>query len=194
MKAHRIQRGLILIALIRCVAALFPQPASCQMMVGPEPPEMMNHEMEGRLDLPLFLRSADLSPDQRAQVNRILDSNHPAFARLFDQIHQQRQQLDNKLFTPGAVDTAAVEKISQSLSQLQAQLADLELKTMLEIRALMTPAQLNRVIDFHRRLESLHQQMHELMDGHNPPGLFDRRHGPHPPGPPPMGIEPPPGE
>jgi Spy/CpxP family protein refolding chaperone len=159
------------------------------MMLGPEPPEMMNNEMAGGLDLPLFLRGANLAPDQRAQVNRILDSNHPAFARLFDQIHQQRQQLDDKLFTPGPVDTAEVEKISQSLAQLQAQLADLELKTMLQIRALMTPAQLNRVADFHQRLESLHQQMRLLMQENGPPGPLG---GAHPPGPPPMG--PPPGE
>ena len=124
---------------------------------------MMDNGMAGGLDLPLFLRSANLAPDQRAQVNRILDSNHPAFARLFDQIHEQRQQLDDKLFTPGPVDTAVVERLSQSLAQLQAQLADLELKTMLQIRGLMTPAQLNRIADFHRRLESLHQQMRELM-------------------------------
>jgi Spy/CpxP family protein refolding chaperone len=191
MKAHRMQRGLILIALIGCLVALFPRPASSQMMVGPEPPEM-NDEMGGGLDLPLFLRSGNLTPDQRAQVNRILDRNHPAFAGLFGQIHQQRQQLDDKLFTPGPVDTTAVEKISQSLSQLQAQLADLELKTMLQIRALMTPAQLSRVADFHHRLESLHQQMHELMEENGPPGPFHGPHGPHLPGPPPMG--PPPGE
>jgi Spy/CpxP family protein refolding chaperone len=191
MKAPRIQRRFALIALIGCLIPLFARPASSQMMVGPEPPEM-NNEMAGGLDLPLFLRSANLAPDQRAQVSRILDSNHPAFARLFDQIHEQRQQLDDKLFTPGPVDTAMVERLSQSLAQLQAQLADLELKTMLQIRALMTPAQLNRIADFHRRLESLHQQMRELMQENRPPGPYGGPHGPHPSGPPPMG--PPPGE
>jgi Spy/CpxP family protein refolding chaperone len=191
MKAPRIQRRFALIALIGCLIALFARPASSQMMVGPEPPEM-NNEMAGGLDLPLFLRSANLAPDQRAQVSRILDSNHPAFARLFDQIHEQRQQLDDKLFTPGPVDTAMVERLSQSLAQLQAQLADLELKTMLQIRALMTPAQLNRIADFHRRLESLHQQMRELMQENRPPGPYGGPRGPHPSSPPPMG--PPPGE
>lgn len=192
MKTLRTRPHLALIALVGCLLALFSRPASSQMMVGPEPPEMMNNEMAGGLDLPLFLRSANLTPDQRGQVNRILDGNHAAFARLFGQIHQQRQQLDDKLFAPGPVDEAAAERTSQSIAQVQAQLADLELKTMLQIRALMTPAQLNRVADFHHRLESLHQQMRELMQQDMPPGPLGGPHGPHPPGGPPMG--PPPGE
>jgi Spy/CpxP family protein refolding chaperone len=181
-----------LIGLAGCLLAMFQRPASSQMMVGPEPPEMMSNETTGGLDLPLFLRGADLAPGQRAQVNRILDSNHPAFARLFGQIHQQRQQLDDELFAPGPVDSADVEKVSQSIAQLQAQLADLELKTVLQIRALMTPAQLDRVAEFHHRLESLHQQMHQLMQENMPPGPLGGPLGSHAPGPPPMG--PPPGE
>ena len=187
MRDFRVQRCLVMMALIACLLALFPRRASSQMMVGPEPAEMMDNEMAGGPDLPLFLRSANLTPEQHAQVKKIFDSNHPAFARLFDQIRQQRQQLDDRLFAPGPVDEAVVEKTSQSLAQLQGQLADLELKTMLQIRTLMTPAQLNRVADFHRRLESLHQQMHELMQQNTPLGPIGGPPGPHPPGPPPMG-------
>ncbi len=194
--SHHLELRLASVALMLCLFALAPRSASGQMMLGPDP-EMMDNGMNGGgPDLPLFLRSANLAPDQREHVKQILDSNHPAFARLFAQLHQQRQQLDDKLFAAGPLDPAEMARASEQLSQLQGQLAKLELQTMLQIRALLTPAQLTRVADFHRKLESLHQQMRALMQENVPPGPFaGPPRGPHPPGPPmgpPMGPPGPP--
>jgi Spy/CpxP family protein refolding chaperone len=181
---HHLELRLASVALMLCLVALAPRSASGQMMLGPDP-EMMDNGMSGGPDLPLFLRSANLAPDQRAHVKQILDGNHPAFARLFGQIHQQRQQLDDRLFAAGPVDPAEMARASQQLAQVQGQLAQLELQTMLQIRALLTPAQLTRVADFHRKLESLHQQMRALMQENMPPGPFaGPPGGPHPPRPP----------
>jgi Spy/CpxP family protein refolding chaperone len=178
-------QGLGLTAVLAGLITLLPQMASAQMMAGPGP-DMMEGGPMGGPDLPMFLRSADLRPDQRAQAQRILDHNHPAFANLFDQIHATKQQLDDQLFTAGPLNTAGVEKCSKQIAQLQAQLADLELQTALQIRALLTPGQLNRVAEFHGKLERLHQQMHDLMQENMPP--------PGPPGPPPGPPPPFPGE
>jgi Spy/CpxP family protein refolding chaperone len=160
--------------------AMLACPVSAQMVMGG--PEEMEHEPAGP-DLPMFLQSANLRPDQRAQAHQILARNHPAFAHLFDQIHTCKQQLDDQLFATGPINSAGLETLSRRSAQLQAQLADLELQTALQIRALLTPAQLKRVAEFHSKLESLHEQIHDLMEANLPP-----RGG----GPPAAGVEAPP--
>ncbi|HTT76129.1 MAG TPA: hypothetical protein VMF50_09150, partial [Candidatus Binataceae bacterium] len=74
MKAALTQPRLISIALIGCLLALFPPPASSQGQVWiSHGPEMMDDVMGGGPDFPLFLHSANLTPEQRAQVQKILD-------------------------------------------------------------------------------------------------------------------------
>jgi Spy/CpxP family protein refolding chaperone len=181
-------RRFTLAAVVLGLLAFLPLRASTQMMAGPLPDMMGEGAPGGGPDLPMFLRGASLRPDQRAQAQRILDRSHPAFARLFDQIHTSKQQLGDQLFAPGTVNSASLENTSRQLAGLQAQLADLELQTALQIRALLTPDQLSRVAEFHQKVESLHRQMHDLMRMNMPPprpGPADPLRGPHPPGPPP---------
>ena len=186
-------RALALTALIAGLIAIFPFASPAQMMAGAGP-DMMEGGPMGEPDLPMFLRAANLRPNQRVQAQQILDHNHAAFAHLFDQMHATREQLDDKLFAAGDVDKDAIEKSSAKLAQLQAQLAHLELETALRIRALLSPDQLRRVAEFHSKLESLHQQIHDLMQENMPPGaaLMGPPPGPHPPGPLPSSE--PPGE
>ncbi|MGA2410033.1 MAG: periplasmic heavy metal sensor [Candidatus Binataceae bacterium] len=160
---------LAIIALVLLTVAMLPRTGSSQMMFGPDQ-ERMEGGMGGGPELPLFLHSAGITPEQREQVKKIMDGSHPAFQALFEQLHAKRQQLDDKLFAPGAVNEGDIAKESAQIGQLQQQLADQELKVVLQIRSLLTPEQLNRVSRFHNRLESLHEQMKELMQENMPPG------------------------
>jgi Spy/CpxP family protein refolding chaperone len=184
--SHHWHKGLALVAVIAGLTMPLASMASAQMIGGPGP-DMMDGGPASGPDLPMFLRAANLRPDQHARAQKILDHNHAAFAHLFDQIHDSKGQLDEQLFAAGTVNKEAIEKSSKQLAQLQAQLADLELQTALQIRAILTPDQLSRVAEFHSKLESLHRQMHDLMQENMPPGPgpLGPPPGPHPLGPPP---------
>jgi Spy/CpxP family protein refolding chaperone len=156
--------AVFIVAMCGGLLALSSSPAGAQMimMMGPDHDALESGPIGGP-DMPMFLRSANLRPEQRAQAQRILDGSNPAFARLFAEIHGAKQQLDDQLFSSGVVNPAAVEQSSRRIAQLQAQLGALEVQTALQMRALLAPDQLGRVAEFHQKLENLHQQMRDLM-------------------------------
>jgi len=69
---------------------------------------------------------------------------------------------------------------TQQIAQAQQQMLQNELNVALQVRAILTPAQLQKVAQFHEKFENLHQQMRALMGPGGPP--FD---GPPPPAAPP---------
>jgi Spy/CpxP family protein refolding chaperone len=127
--------------------------------------------------LPLFLRAAQLSPDQQKQVNKILEDNHAAFHKLFDQMHAAREQMSNKLLSAGAVSANDLSPQTQQINQAQQQLLAQEVNVALQIRAVLKPDQLQKVAKFHQQLHSLHEQMRALI-GANGPGDHDGLGGP----------------
>jgi Spy/CpxP family protein refolding chaperone len=130
--------------------------------------------------LPIFLRAADLTPAQQAQVKKILHDNRANFHGQFDQMHTAREQMAAKLFSTGPVTASDLSAQTQRIAQVQQQLLQNELNVALQVRAILTPAQLQKVAQFHQQFESLHQQMRALLGASGPP--LD---GPPPPDAPP---------
>jgi Spy/CpxP family protein refolding chaperone len=158
-----------------------PALAAGQMMGGP----MMGHGQMmmhggGMPPFPMFLRAARLTPDQRKQVDKILSENRETFHQLFEQMHQTREEMANKLLSPGNVTAKDLEPETQKLDQLHQQMMANSVKVALEIRAVLKPDQIKRVAEFHQKMKSLHEQMRDLMKQMGPePG-----EGPTPPSPP----------
>ena len=130
---------------------------------------MMGHGMMGGMSpLPIFLRAANLTPAQQTQVNKILVDNRTAAHSQFDQMHQAREAIAAKLFSTGPLTANDLSAQTQQIAQAQQQMLQSELNMALQVRAVLTPAQLQKVAQLHAKFESLHQQMRALMGP--PPG------------------------
>ena len=115
-------------------------------------------------------------PDQQAQVKKIMDDNRANLHGQFEQMHTARQQMADKLLSSGTVTAADLSTQTQQIGQAQQQLLQNELAVALQVRAILTPAQLQKVAQFHQQFESLHQQMRALLGPGGAPG-----DGPPPP-------------
>ncbi len=136
-----------------------------QMMSGPmmgHGPVMIMHG-GGMPPFPMFLRAANLTPDQRKQADKILSDNRATFHKLFMQMHQTREEMANKLLSSGNVTAKDLEPETQKLDRLHQQMMANSVKVALEIRAILKPDQIKRVAEFHQKMQSLHEQMRELM-------------------------------
>ncbi|RMF22693.1 MAG: periplasmic heavy metal sensor [Deltaproteobacteria bacterium] len=127
----------------------------------------------GRL-LPLLLRSADLTAEQKAEVRKILDSHRPAFRRLFTQLRQAHQALAERLFTDGDLRAGQLAPEVNRVADLRKRLMREGLDVVLEVRRLLTPEQRKKVARTRAKLEELRREMHEILGepplGDPPPG------------------------
>jgi protein CpxP len=158
--------GLILAVAALLMLPLVPRLVRAQMHPGGmKSCGMMGHGgmMGGMSPLPLFLRAADLTPAQQAQIKQILQDNHANMHAQFQQMHAAREAMASKLFSAGTVAASDLTTETQQISQAQQQLLQNELNVALQVRAVLTPAQLQKVADLHAKFESLHQQMRALM-------------------------------
>jgi protein CpxP len=119
--------------------------------------------MMGMSPLPLFLRAANLTSAQQAQIKQILHDNRTNLHTQFEQMHTAREALAAKLFSSGPVAASDLATETQQISQAQQQMLQNELNVALQVRAILTPAQLQKVAQVHQQFESLHQQMRALM-------------------------------
>lgn len=133
-------------------------PMGGHMMHGGDSPAMMLH---------LVLKQADLTPDQQAQVRKIMDAEHQNLRTLFAQLQAANNQLADKLFAPGAVQATDLTPQVQQITQLREQLMQQGVKTALAIRAVLTPQQLAKVAQTKDRLEKLQAEMRSIFDANN---------------------------
>jgi Spy/CpxP family protein refolding chaperone len=136
--------------------------------------------MGGMSPLPVLLRAADLTPAQQDQVKKILQDNRAKMRGQFAQMHTARQQMAAKLFSTGPLTANDLSVQTQQIAQAQQQMLQNRLNVALQVRAILTPAQLQKVAQFHEKFENLHQQMRALLGPGGPP--LD---GPPPPDAPP---------
>jgi Spy/CpxP family protein refolding chaperone len=132
---------------------------------------MMGHGgmMGGMSPLPVFLRAADLTPAQQDQVKKIMEDNRAKLHGQFEQMHSAREAMAAKLFAAGPVTANDLSAQTQQIAQAQQQMLQNELNVALQVRAILTPAQLQKVAQFHQKFENLHQQMRALMGPGGPP-------------------------
>ncbi|HVH92837.1 MAG TPA: Spy/CpxP family protein refolding chaperone [Candidatus Acidoferrum sp.] len=112
--------------------------------------------------LPLLLRGAKLTPEQKAQVQQIMANHRGRFRDLFSKLRATQDQMANKLFSAERLQEADLAPQVQEISQLRNQLAEQGLRVVLEIRGVLTPEQLAKASQLKSQMQSLHSQMLSL--------------------------------
>jgi Spy/CpxP family protein refolding chaperone len=113
--------------------------------------------------MPLVLRAVGLTADQDARVKEILEQHRAAFATTFKELRAANRALQDRLFTPGRVETTDLSDQVARIVKLRETLADEGLKVALEVRGVLTPEQLTKAADIRRQMEALHAQMRSLL-------------------------------
>ena len=179
MKGKTGNVGLILALTALLMLPLTPRAARAQMMEHHGGGMGHGGMMEG---MPLFLQAADLTPAQRAQIKKILEDSHATAHSQYEQMHAAREQMADKLFSNGPLTANDLAAQTDQISKAQQALLRNELNVALQVRAVLTPAQLQKVAQVHQKFESLHQQMRALL---GPPPSDGPPPGDAPPPPPP---------
>jgi Spy/CpxP family protein refolding chaperone len=119
-------------------------------------------------ELWLMIRAANLTPDQQTRVRAILSAHRATARPLIEQLRQAQQELGGKLLAPGPVQAADLQPQLQRIGQLRDQLAQDSAGAALEVRAVLTPEQLARVVQTKERLRQLREEMRQLMQPPRP--------------------------
>jgi Spy/CpxP family protein refolding chaperone len=136
-----------------------------QAQLGPSPMEpggMLGDDLS--FPLPLILRGVNLTPDQQARVQKMMQANRTTFRTLFSQLEAAQEGMAEKLSAPGAVDVADLTAQARQVTQLREQLMQAGLKVALEVRGVLTPAQLAKASQLKERIRAMHTEMRNLLD------------------------------
>jgi Spy/CpxP family protein refolding chaperone len=154
--------GTVLVA-----ACLWALPGYAQSRPGPHERGGMAGDGTG-IALPLLLRAANLTPDQKAQVRQIMANHRVTLRELFNQLRRAQDQMANRLFSTGRLQEADLAPQVQQIAQLRNQLAEEGLKVVLEIRGVLTPEQLAKAAQLKSQMQSLQSQIRSLWGSDRP--------------------------
>ena len=115
--------------------------------------------------MPLLLKHADLTPEQEAEVRKIIDADHQTLRGLFHDLRAANDTLADKLLAPGKIDPADLTPQVQRVMQIRQQLMEQGLKTTLAIRAVLKPEQLAKAAQLKDRLQKLRAEMRNVLEG-----------------------------
>jgi Spy/CpxP family protein refolding chaperone len=115
-----------------------------------------------------FLQGVTLTPEQKTQIHQITQASWTTAKPLMQQLRTDRQQISDLLANGGAVTAAQLTPIQQQAEQVRQQLDSQRLATALQIRQLLTPAQLAQSAQMHQQLASLHQQERAVFQSAHP--------------------------
>lgn len=157
------KKGLALIGTALVVVSLRALPSYAQPSPGFHGPRGGMMGDGAGMMLPLLLRAANLTADQKTQVQQIMANHRATLHDLFSQLRAVQDQMSTKLFSAGAVGETDLAPQTQQISDLRNQLAEEGLKVVLEIRNILTPDQLAKASQLKAQMESLRNQMKNLI-------------------------------
>ena len=115
-----------------------------------------------------FLEGVTLTPEQQIQVHQIFQTSWSTAKPLMQQLRADHKQIEDLLAGSGTVTQAQLTAIQTQADQLRSQLESQHLATALQVRALLSPAQLAQSAQTHAQLESLHQQERAVFQAAHP--------------------------
>ena len=138
------------------IAALCAVVAPLAAMAATDAPGFHHHgQHHGEFG---FLEGVTLTPEQQTQIHQIVQASWANAKPLMQQLRADHKQIDDLLASTNSVTEAQLTSIQQQEGQLAQQLASQRLATALQVRSLLTPAQLAQSAQTHQQLESLHAQ------------------------------------
>ncbi len=105
-----------------------------------------------------ILHGLDLTDAQKSEVHKIIKTNWSQMKPVMEQARTLHEQIVTKLTGTDAVTQTDLTPLVQQEEQLRAQLDNARVSTALQIRGLLTPAQLAKAASTHQQLEALHEQ------------------------------------
>jgi Spy/CpxP family protein refolding chaperone len=117
----------------------------------------------GEERLPIRLLVRQMTPEQRRQVRDIFMADRGARRDVMKQLREAHEALGDKMLAAGTVGDADVAPLLDRIAGLHRQLLDHGAKTMLQVRAIATPAQLAQAAKTKQRLDELHDEIATLL-------------------------------
>jgi len=111
-----------------------------------------------------FLHGLTLTDAQREQVHSIITSEMTQNKPLMEQLHQLHEQHMTLILTAGSTKAQLASVVHQE-ENVRDQLDNAHLGLALQLRDVLTPAQLSQAADLHTKMEALHEQEHQMMEG-----------------------------
>ena len=111
-----------------------------------------------------ILHSLNLTDSQKEQVHGIEKTAWAQARPIMTQMRAVHEQLANALLTPGPVTADQLAPMVTQEEQLRAQMDQMHLSTVLQIRALLTPEQITQAATMHQKLAALHDQEHAVLE------------------------------
>jgi Spy/CpxP family protein refolding chaperone len=144
-------------------AALLPIAASAQ--VGDNTPDGTPAHFRGAFRGPdaTLLSGVTLTEAQQTQVQQLRQAEHAQIKPIMQQLRAVEGQLHTTLLAPGTVNSAALTALQGQVSALRTQLDQARLNTTIQIRNVLTPAQLATAASTVSQLKSLREQARSLM-------------------------------
>jgi Spy/CpxP family protein refolding chaperone len=168
LKQGGIRMKKLSLAILMLVA--LSQWAALAMAQGPGMggPRGHHHMMGGGFGMllpPFILGKLNLTDDQKAKVQEIMDAHRQTLQTLSPQLQTLHEQMADKFSTSGSLTDTDFTSPTQDMNRLREQLAAEDLKVSLAIRALLTPDQLAQVAQIRAQMQALHAQMQSVFEG-----------------------------
>jgi Spy/CpxP family protein refolding chaperone len=109
------------------------------------------------------LHALDLSADQKQQVQDIVAAHRTTLTPLVANERAAKQALGDKLLGTGTVSSQDVDGLVAQESQARLALMRERLATALEVRNVLTPAQIQKAATIRSGMKELHAQMLQLL-------------------------------
>lgn len=113
--------------------------------------------------LPVLLKAAGVTDDQKAQIKAIVAAHRPTLRGLHGQLRAAHQQLSDALFTAGD-PTPTIEQITKIRGELLMETVKMR-QAMLGV---LTVEQLGQVTQLQNQLRALQAERHNLLKGGTP--------------------------
>ncbi len=118
----------------------------------------------GRM-LPLLLKQAELTPEQKLKVGKIMRTHKPSFEGLFAEMREAREAMSAKVYGPGVMTQDDVDAAIARMNPIRERLMREGMAVALEVRALLTAEQIDKMAKAKRRMEALREEMADLYGG-----------------------------
>jgi Spy/CpxP family protein refolding chaperone len=113
--------------------------------------------------LPLLMQAGDLSDEQRAQIDTILQGQRAALEPQFTALSSLNRQLGDKLLSPGDLSQDDVAALVQQIVDARAALIQNGIKVALQVRGVLTSDQLAKVASARQRLDALDAERRQIL-------------------------------
>ena len=110
------------------------------------------------------LRSIGLDDTQKASVKQLTQTSRAQTRPVRQQLRAVHTQLNAALFAPGTTEATLLPLVRQE-AQLREELESAHYALLLQIRDVLTPAQVGQAATIQQQLAQLHAAEHQIMSG-----------------------------